>query len=636
VPGIPTQFRILEKTILKLAGSSDPKLQKIAKVMRDNAAFAHLGALGPALGDFLPADPPPRGTQDPPSYALVWKMFFGLVGGQPGLLSSLTLMRDTLNQLQTIVDNEDTAALCNLKDTDFLQKMNDAAKDFEKLVSNLEPQALAIANVITSLQSPIHTDPAPNPASWQMRDFLAWKSPGKFIDALLKTAKDSGDERLLAYAYGYICSYSGNVCGNPFIASSVGGPARTQWWRRRFVENFVDAWVHGYYEAGASMSGDTPTPAYDTWPDLCGTNLHQKIELGTIDPVELLDTVKKAKPFPVVLPQDFAEHWYSAFQHAYGAGAAAGRFTADSLNASYVMTWLVLWFQTSGVVFGCRPVTPVTPPDGCGDSPGELDPFVPAPDGGPSLPPEPQVDYDVDVGAVICGILLAIFGGVSLLAGNIAAGAGFIAGAIDEFDCDSLADFHWKELRCQLFWYRMYLFNGLKGIHQFLKFAGLEFPFTDSLAKDDDVLKLLGVDYPFESGKTIVKSRKSREDFPSKPWSATLLTFNARPTSADPGFESPRSIPCSSEVYPSFFVDDDGSNPLSNGDVKTTGTFPVRHASSGDPIQFGNAVANAVDLFANLGKFPSWNLDGDRGLAHLTWQLEGAYNPDNVKIDPEP
>ena len=68
------------------------------------------------------------------------------------------------------------------------------------------------------------------------------------------------------------------------------------------------------------------------------------------------------------------------------------------------------------------------------------------------------------------------------------------------------------------------------------------------------------------------------------------------------------------------------------------GSFPLREdpqAAEPLPLQFGNAVANAVDLFRNLDKdFPSWNLDGDRGLAYVTWQFAGSYDPNAVAIEP--
>jgi hypothetical protein len=51
----------------------------------------------------------------------------------------------------------------------------------------------------------------------------------------------------------------------------------------------------------------------------------------------------------------------------------------------------------------------------------------------------------------------------------------------------------------------------------------------------------------------------------------------------------------------------------------------------------GSAERPYVDLFKHISEqFPRWNLDGDRGLAHFTWQFRGAsYDPNSVKIDPE-
>ena len=72
---------------------------------------------------------------------------------------------------------------------------------------------------------------------------------------------------------------------------------------------------------------------------------------------------------------------------------------------------------------------------------------------------------------------------------------------------------------------------------------------------------------------------------------------------------------------------------------KTGGGFPMRQAvpTAPYPVQFGNAVANAVDLFKNIGmQFPNWNLDGDRGLAWFTWQFHNnVYDPGNVQPDHE-
>lgn len=464
---------------------------------------------------------------------------------------------------------------------------------------------------------------------------MHWKSPDRFIASLLDKAAESKDPRLLAYAYGYIAGYAGLVCGAPFINSCVGGPARTQWWRQRFTKNFVDSWVHGFYsQTPRPVPSDTPAPPYPQWPDLCSANLQLKIELKPMDPAQLLVLVKQNKDLPAdVLPSDFAALWFDAFTNAYPGSHPPG-ITAGGLNAAYQMTWLMLWFQTSGEVIGCKLDKPVEPPGNCGLDTTELDPFKPAAGGGPTLPPTFDGDLEDD-DAEVCGILLAILGGALLLFGCAAAGAAAIAAAAATLDCSNVVQ--WGKLRCQLFWYRTYIFNGLKGMNELLALTALSYPYTDMLAEDEIVSEIL-LSLPFESGRNLVKSRVSDEErYPSKPWDGSLVTFNQRPTGSSPGFEKPLTEAYRDEAYPSFFVDDDAANPLQNGGVKTGGPFPIRVDAGGRPVRFGNAVANAVDLFESLGAdLPSWNLDADRSMAHLTWELNGFYDPDAVAIKPEP
>jgi hypothetical protein len=650
MPGIATQFEILKLTIDRLQASGNGALQQIAKVMADNSPFAHLGAIGPAFGDFIPSDPPPDPRNDPNPYALVWKMVFGLIGGDPGFLSVLTKLRSVLDTLQHIADVEDCDALDAIRHGNnpnvSLDDITNLSNELSTLVGHLNPLTTStipqILDVITTKLRPVvdtanTTDPVPPPDQWQVRDFLHWKHPGRFIRALLTVAKENGDDRLLAYAYGYIVSYAGNVCGNPFVNSAVGGPPRTQWWRQRYVKNFIDAWVFGFYNQDPRpMPGDNPTPPYTAWPSLCSANLHQRIELGgpALDPVALLQTVKTAHPFPAVFPNDFAALWFEAFQAAYPNPIPAGVKLA-SLNGAYLMTWLVLWFQTSGAVLGCDPKEPMKPPDGCDDK-KDLDPFKPAPGGGPTPPPQMDTDLE-DSTAKVCGIILAILGGIAVLFGAAAQGAAAIAGAAALLDCSNLV--HWQKLRCELFWFRMYMFNGVKGLHKLLAIAGFDYPIASQLAEDEAVLDLIpGIQ--FESGRALTKSREQTKDYPSKPWDGSDLTFNQRPTASNPGFESPGTIGWYSETYPNFFVDDDINNPLGQGDVKTgPASFPVRRGGVwGDlPVQFGNAVGNAVDLFEHIDQlFPDWNLDGDRGVAYVTWEFDKFYNPDAVTIKPEP
>ena len=476
-----------------------------------------------------------------------------------------------------------------------------------------------------------------------------------FLRKLLDRATASGDPRFLAYAYGFLVSYAADVCGNPFVNSTVGGPPRTQWWRQRFVRNYVDAWVFGAYSIGATMTEDTPSPAYADWPSLCDANLQERIALDGIDLTTLLRCVKISTAFPQdVLPADFSAFWIGAYSDAYGAPASTGPVTFPwFLNDAYLMTWLVLWFQTSGAVLGwfscdgdnpvanCSFAESMTPPSNCGS---------------------------------------VIHRRRILSEGSGNQRAAVAAAAADRYRCgqtqhhlrQDLADPRGRGRGEHGLRRRRHHFCGGHGDGRVrdrlgqpavpvvlvpqvpLQRAagspgpagrlGFGYPRAVSLGEDELALNLLGIPHTWKAGKVVVKSQISDNTFPSKPVVFNevdfLLTFNDAPTSTDPGFETPRSAACLASVYPTFFVDDDAQNPLSNGDIKNAGkTFPDRHTTAigTTPVQFGNAVANALDLFKHLSiTFPDWNLDADRGLAYKAWQLKDFYNPDAVAIEPAP
>lgn len=657
MPGVVTHFIVLDLTLERLAASGDPELTAIADAINAQPAYANLGVIGPAIADFMPNGRVEGSdiTNDPNPYAYVWKQIFGLLGGDEsrfpgsglGLHAVLVRMRRILDELTAVANAEDCDRLEDIRDGNVpgvsLSDIESTANDFAKIIGSLDPNTspiiAEIASTITDRLKPIintdaPTDPVPPAEDWQARDFLHWRRTGEFVDALLAEATNTGDDRLRAYAYGYLIGYAANACGSPFVNSCVGGPHRTQWWRRRFTNNFIDAWVHGRYrQTPRPAPSDTPTPPYPDWPSLCSANLQQRIELQPMDPAALLVDVKRNRDLPAgALPDDFAQSWFNALAAVHPAPRPVG-LVAEELNGAYQMTWLMLWFQTSGEIIGCNFNAPAAPPGGCGAAPGELDPFVPAPGGGPSLPPTFDSDLE-DTAAKVCGIILAILGGLLLVGGSLIAGGAAIAGAAALLDCSNVVE--WQKLRCQLFWYRTYLYNGLKGMNELLSLVGFVNPYPEMLAEDEIVSKLLS-NLPFESGRNLVKSRGRDQEFPSKPWDGSILSFNQRPTATSPGFESPKTVAYLSAVYPSFFIDDDLNNPLSNGDVLTSGAFPVRLGPNGQPVQFGNAVANAVDLLTRIDKpRPGWNLDADRGLAHLTWELTGGYDPNAVSIQPAP
>lgn len=665
MPGIPTHFRVLKLTIARLSSSGDPAQQAVAQVLKDNPVYGHLGAIGPILADFIPSDPPPDGPAGVGYgnwYTTLWKSVFDLVAGdgteaRPGLRAVLKGFREFLDKIEPIADDEDLDALKDMRDSGEIGAIVATAEALKALVTDMTkiPDGLVfqIGGVIGSGMKP-GVDVAPGsptlpPVAWTAREYLHWRHPGKFARALLDRAEASGDDRFRAYAYGYVTSYATLVAGSPHVNSSIGGTYRTDWWRHRWVNNYIDAWVYGFYEANAIMVGDDPTPPYSDWRNLCNAELQKRIELPGIDPVEIMRRLIPGQPFPAnILPAAFGDYWFKAWKDAYGAPPLGTRFKADSLNGAYLMTWLVLWFQTSGDVFGCNPAPPMAPPADCGDATAcsWCDPAAPAEGGTGSTPPEPEVESDPDVGKAITGALLALLGLATLGAGALLEGGLAIGFGVDMI-IDGVTDINWAKLRCDLHWYRLYLYNALKALHEIMCLGGVQHPYAFELAQDDYTLTLVGEDFKFDAAKKVVRSRRLVEGFPAKPWDGALIPLTKlwiqRP---DRGFENPQTAAYLTEAYPSFFVNDDALNPLASGDIKTgmpQSTAPdggkLRRAGAPGvaqyPVQFGNAVANSVDLLIHKN-FPDWNLDADRGLAYFTWQFKGGAYSDPVAIEPEP
>ena len=640
--GAATSFEILRLVIDDLNAAGDPN--GVAAAMTAHPEFAHLGALGPAIGDFL-TPPFPDVAPFPEDYKTLWRRVFHVIGRKdpPGLYYVLKELKEILDAVGTVADAEDCEALVDLRDQGIEDRVAEITASFAAAIGVVQSEALAIAGLIESLKPAVTTDnpgdPVPPPADWAPREFLHWNLTGKFVKRLFNSADQTGDTRLRAYALGYLVSYASLVCGAGHINSIVGAPPRTQWWRQRFVANYVDTWVFGFYNQNPRpiFAGDDPTPDYDSgsWPNLCGSNLQQRFELGGIDPEELMDLAARGREMPVIVPADFAANWFQAAQDTFPDMPQG--LTAEALNEAYLFNWLVLWFRTSGAVLGCNQTPPMVPPDGCDDAPSELDPFVNGVpiDGNIPQPPAPNIDADVDLAAVICGIILAILGGILVLGGSVALGGAAIGGAIALLDCDSATDIKWKEIRCLIFWERMYLHNALVGIHRLLALAALDYPYAKELALDSDYQDLFPFLEAWETGKNLTKS-KVKIEYPGKAWDGSLLTFNKPPTT----FERPQTIAFRDAAYPNFIVDDP-TNPLVAGGAANkdpVGIWPDGGPYKADgevPARFGNAVRNAVALLNIAGKeLPDWNLDADRGLASLNWRFKAGYDPDNVQIVP--
>jgi hypothetical protein len=650
MPGIATHFKILDLTIQKLSGGNAQQ-QQIANVMKNNKPWAYLGAVGPALADFIPSAPPkPDITSSPADpggnfYSAIWKGVFTIMGGDgtpanPGMLNIIQTFDNFFNAIQPILDDEDLSGLSDMKDSGQIDTITAMASALKTLITTITSPAGFLSTIEDQIGKgmyPIINKPAASsPESWTAREYLFWQKSGDFARALLDSAESSGDQTFLAYAYGYVSGYAGFVAGSSFTNSVIQGTYRSDWWRYRWIDNFIDAWVYGFYNTGATMAGDTPTPAYADWPGLCSASLHKNIALPGLD---LTNALNNLSNMPQVISSEFNAYWFGAFEKVYGPRPANTRFQNGSLDGAYIMTYLVLWFQTSGQIVGCNPPPPMQPPAGADPQPSWADPTNPGSNGEGSVPPDPSVEKDPDVGEIICGAILALLGLVSLCTGGLITGGVAIGVGVDLI-ITGASEINWTKLRSDIYWYRMYFYNGLKSLHQALVLGALQHPYP-SVLDTGDALTLLGFQFTYDSAAVNCKSTSGndKQRFPPIPWEGNVLIDGLWISAPSRSVEEPGTLVYrTGGMYPDFFINDDTNNPLSKGHIRT-GT-PVHAASDGGnlvadttvaggfaPIQFGNVVANAVDLYASK-LFPNWNLDSDRGLAYLDWKLKAGWtNP---------
>ena len=664
MPGIPTHFKVLELTLERLKNSNDPKLVAMYELMDkdENRAFAYLGAMGPTLTDFMPAD-----KTNP--YMEIWQTIFLFLSGDgqsdPGFYPLRKRFTDYLDQVTADVAAQDLDALKALdSETQYFKNdfQNDLAKVLDK--TKLDKMEGDIAKLILSdckpsVMKPL-IGPAPAPDKWQPREFLFWKKTGHFARELVKLAMDSGNDKFKAYAYGYFIGFAGKVCGSPFINSIVWAPYRLHWWRHRWINNWVDTWVYGKYESGATMHKDTPSIPYDQWPKLCDAELQKDLEIPgvTMDPLAMMEAIRDGKPLPSVIDKDFADLWFKAFDQVYGSSPTPSGITAQVVNDAYLVTWLVLWFQTSNEVLGCNPPpSQLAPPSNC-DQPSWVD--TSAPPGSSTTgnaPPAPdQSSYTkTNTAQEVTGILLAIFGGIAALFGYVGAGGAAVAGGI--WLATHAGEVDWDKLACDIYWWRWYIYDLMEGVVKGFAKSGLTYPDPYFLGCPLDEQA-----YDPANGTKVVKSRITGGDFPypaiwvpiGLPPYGGVVDFTADPRNypsvKDKNGNTPYqmlveklkfnnqtvdTIGYRDSAYPDFFIDDK-NNPLGNAGVRVGGTWPVRGGFT-NPVQFGNAVENALDLLANLGTdLPDWILDGDRGLAYFTWEFKSHPHASPIEIEPEP
>jgi hypothetical protein len=222
----------------------------------------------------------------------------------------------------------------------------------------------------------------------------------------------------------------------------------------------------------------------------------------------------------------------------------------------------------------------------------------------------------VDEGKVVSGVILALLGLAALFLGGGGIGAAGLAVGI-KLVVDGVKQIDWDELRCDIYWIKIYLHNGLTALHNLTVLGGVQHPYPRDLEVDELVLKFGGSELPYDSGAATCKS-KGIEGL-RQPWSGTISTWTSYPS--EPLEEPFTDVWALPGLWPSAIVDDAGANPPSHDIRNSPAPWP-----GGIDGSLGPAVQNAVVLIDQPSDdLPNWNLDGDRGRGWLTWKLTAPY-----------
>lgn len=647
--GIASRLSALRVLRKRLVSSGDPSLVNFGHLIDNHAGWAHYGALGPAWGDFGPThvESVVFGQPGVAPYAALWKRIFNIFGGDgtptnPGLKPVLDRIRNLLARLEAIAAAEDLDALRSMSGE--VDTINQIATDLTAIITTIKGDGtlanLGIVPELAQLISQANKPPIVRqrldgsvgfPAKyWNLREFLSWRRTGRFAKRLWDRAQASGRDEIKAFALGWLSSWSVAAGGASEVASVIGAPYRNQWWRARFVANYFDLWSYGYAEAGSAAA------PYAPWPNLCDAELNRRIEVpGTVfDADDLMTKLRTDDALGVALPGFFTDYFLECFEEVYGdLGTNRPKLNTEILQDSYALTWLVLWFQTSSESLGCQHTAPLAPTT-CGGAPSWTNPAVPGDAGGTvGGPPAPSIDPRVRPENVVCAILLAILGVAALCVGGFVAGGAAIAGAISL--AGSAVTIDWDKFRCDLGWYRLYLYNGLRALHDVLSLGALVHPYKFELSADTTAINLLQ-DLPttIRTGDNIIRTRSGPDRYPIVPWDGIGYSWFDMPLGA---VEEPSTTASLAAAYASGFLDDP-ANPFGSVSVFDTAPFPfaVSGAGAQQPVGFINSADAVIGWLRGVhGDIPDRNLDGDRGLGFRGWEFDGDTWTNPVKIHQE-
>jgi AcrR family transcriptional regulator len=668
--GIPTQFTIADLVVDELTASGG------AVPSNADLPFYDLGAMAPQLADFLPALVE-NGTAEPNSRLLgVWLPILQLLAGDtatPGMYPTLKTLRDTLERFRTVTHEEDKFALLGMVDD--LNALTGLITTLQQQIQQIDGIRASVATAVVASRPLPKVQPT---RDWRQRDTVHGSLTGRFLAELRTRAEASGDSRLVAFAAGASVAYAGTVTGNPFINGAVGGPYRSHWWRHRWVSNYVDSWVWGYYrtrprvranqqEIVFSNGGRVPVPPYAVWDNACGADLQRRVAIGGITVDAVFAAIRDNTALPAFLPSEVVSLWLDSYRAVYGTAGPGGPpngVDEGGLQSAYALSWLTLWISTSPEFLSCTPADQINYPDNCGARPDwvEVDGSVVV--GGRLVPP-PNIGQPMDpsVTEIISGILVALLAVAAFWTGNIGAGIALILAAV-ALIVDGATEPDWEKLRCHAEWVSVFIAKLENQFRDLLQLVGLGIPYTVQLAHNEIFFQTFGDVVPPTAALVNCRSPFAGETgYPRALWEPTnnlnqpKNNWNDYPTEG-PEMPGTRSYPGRSN-WPLHFVDgfsfvDNGSSAVprypgtqNNPISMRSGTPTVLSRDEWDERRgqillggspealFGNALEVALALLrASPDELLDWDLDGDRGMGFPTWFLASATTPPGA-VTPE-
>jgi hypothetical protein len=207
-------------------------MRSVAELIQKHPNFASLGAIGPDLFFFLPDFRDKNGvvlssvltkvlqfleglydTLDP--YVTKWEKYLGPISEDTA--EEISRLTGGLSESVGNITGELASILITALE-DFVTKQHDWFGEFSLGLNQGFDEQLYF---------------------WS--DMLHYRGTGQFGRALLQNANVREDDRLRAYALGYVTHLATDVTGHAYVNAIAGGPYRQHWQRHHLVENHCDA-----------------------------------------------------------------------------------------------------------------------------------------------------------------------------------------------------------------------------------------------------------------------------------------------------------------------------------------------------------------------------------------------------------